>query len=95
MFIDDNECALKTDTCGILGPEYVCKNTLGSFRCEKKSCRGPSCKDKDSSKNTKHVNRTPVKCLRGYEMDKKNKCIGKRLIKTSSMYFGIKRVSNL
>lgn len=82
-FIDDDECVLKTDTCGVLGPEWVCKNTVGSFRCERKRCTGPNCKIQGGSRNT-NVNQTTVKCLRGYEMNNKNKCIGN----TNSMYFG-------
>ncbi|XP_063219441.1 fibulin-1-like [Bacillus rossius redtenbacheri] len=35
---DDDECTLKTDNCHALGPAYVCRNTLGSFRCERKRC---------------------------------------------------------
>ncbi|EEB18651.1 conserved hypothetical protein [Pediculus humanus corporis] len=35
---DDDECLLKTDNCRFLGPNYICRNTLGSFRCEKKRC---------------------------------------------------------
>lgn len=75
--IDDDECALKTDTCGILGPDWVCRNTLGSFRCEKKRCTGPSCKVQGSATGGMHnALPTAVKCLRGYETDKNNKCVG-------------------
>ncbi|KAK6634325.1 hypothetical protein RUM43_011725 [Polyplax serrata] len=35
---DDDECLLKTDNCRFLGPNYICRNTLGSFRCERKRC---------------------------------------------------------
>lgn len=31
---DDDECALGTHTCKSLGPNYKCRNTLGSFRCD-------------------------------------------------------------
>lgn len=36
---DDDECTLGTDNCRFLGPNYQCRNTLGSFRCEKKRCQ--------------------------------------------------------
>lgn len=74
---DDDECALKTDTCGVLGPDWVCRNTLGSFRCEKKRCTGPNCRVQGSATGSVH-NALPnaVKCLRGYETDKYNKCVG-------------------
>nr|CAD7200294.1 unnamed protein product [Timema douglasi] len=38
--IDDNECLLGSDNCQALGPIWVCRNTPGSFRCERKLC-GP------------------------------------------------------
>ncbi|XP_050529575.1 fibulin-1-like isoform X2 [Daktulosphaira vitifoliae] len=76
MCVDDDECLLKTDSCGLLGPEYICRNTLGSFRCERKrSCIGPNC-NKSSSlpffNNT--MSYTSNKCLRGYEKDDNNQC---------------------
>nr|CAD7595605.1 unnamed protein product [Timema genevievae] len=37
---DDNECQLGSDNCQALGPIWVCRNTPGSFRCERKLC-GP------------------------------------------------------
>nr|CAD7265358.1 unnamed protein product [Timema shepardi] len=37
---DDNECLLGSDNCQALGPIWVCRNTPGSFRCERKLC-GP------------------------------------------------------
>jgi hypothetical protein len=74
---DDDECALKTDTCGVLGPDWICRNTLGSFRCDKKRCVGPNCRVLQGSyNNTNQINRNSSKCLRGYEMDKNNKCTG-------------------
>lgn len=32
---DDNECELNTHNCHDLGPEFRCRNTLGSYRCER------------------------------------------------------------
>lgn len=32
---DDDECVLETHNCRDLGPEFACRNTLGSYRCEK------------------------------------------------------------
>lgn len=74
--LDDDECLLKTDTCGVLGPNWVCRNTIGSFRCEKKRCTGPNCKSQGDSKN---VNQNAVICPRGFKTDKNNKCIGNLL----------------
>lgn len=80
LFADDDECELKTDTCGVLGPDWVCRNTLGSFRCEKKRCTGLNCKVLQSSSNNTikliKDNQSTVKCLRGYEVDNNNKCTG-------------------
>lgn len=77
MSADDDECALKTDTCGVLGPDWICRNTLGSFRCDKKRCTGPNCRVLQGGfNNTNQSNRSSVKCLRGYETDQNNKCTG-------------------
>lgn len=74
---DDDECALKTDTCSILGPDWICRNTLGSFRCDKKRCTGPNCRvHQGGFNNTNQSNQSTVKCLRGYETNQNNKCIG-------------------
>ncbi|XP_052124125.1 fibulin-1-like [Frankliniella occidentalis] len=35
---DDDECELGTDNCRESGPTWVCRNTQGSFRCERKQC---------------------------------------------------------
>lgn len=80
--IDDDECLLKTDTCGVLGPDWVCRNTQGSFRCEKKRCTGQNCRvqsgntNYNNNNNNTYVNQVAVKCLRGFKTDKNNKCIG-------------------
>ncbi|XP_044256252.1 fibulin-1-like [Tribolium madens] len=31
---DDDECVLGTHTCNSLGPNFRCRNTLGSYRCD-------------------------------------------------------------
>lgn len=87
---DDDECELKTDACGILGPDWICRNTLGSFRCEKKRCTGLNCKVLQSSINSTmkliQDNQSTVKCPRGYEVDNNNKCTGIILV---IYYFGL------
>lgn len=77
---------LKTDTCGLLGQDWTCINTLGSFRCVKKRCTGPNCKVQGNL-NTTNINQTIVKCLRGYESDNNNKCTGNylKLFKSSRL----------
>lgn len=39
---DDDECVLETHDCRVLGPNFQCRNTLGSFRCERKRCLSAS-----------------------------------------------------
>ncbi|VVC44156.1 EGF-type aspartate/asparagine hydroxylation site,EGF-like calcium-binding domain,EGF-like calcium- [Cinara cedri] len=77
LCIDDDECLLKTDTCGALGPDWVCRNTQGSFRCEKKRCLGQNCRVQSGNNIYNNINVTQVatKCLRGFKTDNYNKCI--------------------
>ncbi|CAL4132805.1 unnamed protein product, partial [Meganyctiphanes norvegica] len=35
---DDDECALGTANCEAAGPQWMCVNTDGSFRCRKRVC---------------------------------------------------------
>jgi fibulin 1/2 len=35
---DDDECALGLHNCKALGPAYDCRNTQGSFRCDRREC---------------------------------------------------------
>ncbi len=65
---DDDECALGTDHCRHLGPEWECRNTLGSFRCEKKECQNPlTCSQT-----------TYPDCPKGFHLNKSGACVGKK-----------------
>ncbi|XP_046985790.1 fibulin-1-like isoform X5 [Schistocerca americana] len=65
---DDDECLLGTDTCRNLGPMWQCRNTLGSFRCEKKRCG-----DKEILLKTGECR--SVVCNPGYEIGSQGRCV--------------------
>ncbi|XP_049844466.1 fibrillin-2-like isoform X2 [Schistocerca gregaria] len=65
---DDDECLLGTDTCRNLGPMWQCRNTLGSFRCEKKRCG-----DKEILLKTGECR--SVVCNPGYEIGPQGRCV--------------------
>ncbi|XP_046406118.1 fibulin-1-like isoform X2 [Ischnura elegans] len=64
---DDDECSLKTDNCAALGPLYECRNTLGSFRCDRKKC-GPNM---ILSNSGQCIN---VQCPKGYQAASDGQC---------------------
>ena len=65
---DDDECALGIHDCDQLGPGYACRNTQGSFRCEKKRCStGQVLDDNGQCKD--------VQCQPGYELDDSGNCV--------------------
>jgi fibulin 1/2 len=67
---DDDECSLRTDNCRNLGPMWQCRNTLGSFRCERKHCE-----NKEVLLSNGECK--PVACPTGYEASQQGQCIGK------------------
>jgi hypothetical protein len=67
---DDDECSLGTDNCRNLGPTWQCRNTLGSFRCERKHCEGKTVLLSNGECK-------PLECPTGYEASQQGQCIGK------------------
>lgn len=66
---DDDECLLKIDNCQYNGPDFVCRNTLGSFRCERKpndNCNGLCLSNKTIQQQ----------CPQGYQLNANRKCEG-------------------
>ncbi|KAK4871917.1 hypothetical protein RN001_016041 [Aquatica leii] len=78
---DDDECLLGLHNCGDLGPKFQCRNTLGSYRCERIKCIG-ECQQKlvPSTTNIIPTQHNPIisgqlkKCLPGYRMNQKGEC---------------------
>jgi hypothetical protein len=70
LLTDDDECSLGTDNCRNLGPMWQCRNTLGSFRCERKRCDG-----KKVMLNSGECKL--LECPTGYEASQQGQCIGK------------------
>ena len=71
--IDDDECTLGTDNCKTLGPTWQCRNTYGSFRCERKRCDG-----KQVLLNNGECK--PLECPPGYDAAQHGQCIGNYFI---------------
>lgn len=67
---DDDECSLGTDNCRNLGPTWQCRNTLGSFRCERKRCDGKKVLLNNGECKL-------LECPTGYEASQQGQCIGK------------------
>ncbi|XP_069694529.1 fibrillin-2 isoform X2 [Periplaneta americana] len=65
---DDDECVLGTDNCRHLGPMWQCRNTLGSFRCERKRCDGKQVLLSNGECK-------PLECPTGYEASQQGQCI--------------------
>lgn len=79
---DDDECVLGLHNCHDLGPKFQCRNTLGSYRCEKIKCIGDCLNKKTTTSPTKLVptQHHPIisgqfkKCLPGYTMNQRGEC---------------------
>jgi len=69
--LDDDECLFGNHNCDRLGPEWKCRNTLGSFRCEKVLRTCPSGLKMAPNREC----RPP--CLTGFEFSSRGECIGK------------------
>ncbi len=65
---DDDECALGLHNCESLGPAYFCRNTRGSFRCDRRQCS----KGEVLNEQTGHCQ--PVICQAGYEANEDGIC---------------------
>ena len=66
---DDDECALGLHNCETLGPTYFCRNTQGSFRCDRRKCA------KGEALNENSGMCQPVICQSGYEAGPSGQCI--------------------
>ncbi|XP_065572232.1 fibulin-1-like isoform X14 [Artemia franciscana] len=67
---DDDECTEGLDDCALLGPSWVCRNTVGSFRCEKKRCPSGQRLARDGTCIT-----PAEKCTTGYKIGPNWKCV--------------------
>lgn len=84
---DDDECILGMHNCFELGTQFQCRNTLGSYRCERIKCIG-DCYYKKYTTTTRYLptvrettktypNVYQIKqCLPGYQMNKFGVCEG-------------------
>ena len=72
LLTDDDECQLDTHDCHNLGPLFQCRNTEGSYRCERKRCE-PGLKLDDKGECV------GIRCSPGYEAGFRGKCYGIRI----------------
>ena len=66
---DNNECALGLDNCDSLGPTYLCRNTQGSFRCDRKKCN----RGEQLNEETGHCQ--PIICQAGFQAGPRGQCV--------------------
>lgn len=65
---DDDECALGLDNCQGLGPAYFCRNTQGSFRCDRFECPQGEVMEETTGRCQ------PIICNAGYQLDPNGEC---------------------
>ena len=72
---DDDECQSGANDCANLGPLYQCRNTEGSFRCERKRCNdrtdGLTLLDEETGRCVQ-----PPQCAAGFEPAPRGRCNG-------------------
>lgn len=76
---DDDECELHTDNCNDLGPEFVCRNTLGSYRCERirpQTLKPTTSQQPDVTNLYNFINGQLKRCLPGYRRNAQGDCEG-------------------
>lgn len=87
---DDDECLLGLHNCKDLGPKFQCRNTLGSYRCEKVyiSSQSPTRfipvsppEPAYSLPNYPVISGLLKRCLPGYRMNAIGVCEGKAYVK--------------
>lgn len=67
MCEDDDECLMDTHDCHRLGPQWQCRNTEGSYRCERKRCESGQV----LNENGECLN---IECAPGFEPDPRGRC---------------------
>lgn len=62
--------------CSYLGPDWQCRNTLGSFRCERDSKTESNCGG-NCLPATIPTRQSKSECPRGFYAGTKGRCIGR------------------
>ncbi|KZS09136.1 Fibrillin-1-like protein, partial [Daphnia magna] len=70
---DDDECESGANDCAVLGPLYQCRNTEGSFRCERKRCTDRADGLTHLDEETGHCVQPP-QCADGFEPAPRGRC---------------------